>query len=72
MGKKTSKKTKKSNGTGKFFLGAILGTAAGVIASYFTEDKSKSCDCKKTTAKKAIAKKPVAKKSTSKKSTTKK
>ena len=67
MGKKTSKKTKKSNGTGKFFLGAILGTAAGVIASYFTEDKSKSCDCKK-----AIAKKPVAKKSTSKKSTTKK
>ena len=73
MGKKTSKKTKtKKGGAGKFFLGALIGAAAGAIASRLTEEP-KTCNCEKPTAKKPAAKKKTAtKKATAKKSTTKK
>lgn len=40
---------KAKSGAGKFFLGAILGAAAGAIASKFTTERAgakKSCSCK--------------------------
>lgn len=68
MGKKTAKKTKKG-GAGKFFLGALLGAAAGAIANHLTEEPKK-CSCQKTTAKKPAVKKKTtaAKKVATKKS----
>ncbi len=38
--KKTAKKTKKNDGSGKFFLGAALGAIAGGITGILTAPKS--------------------------------
>ena len=68
MGKNKNNNTKKKGGKGKFFLGALIGAAAGVVAGRLTakdkkECKGEKCEKKATTAKPA-AKKPAAKKTT--------
>ena len=63
-----TKAQKTSNGNGKFFLGAILGAAAGVAGHMFLKKKSaekeKECDGKDC----KCDKKPAAKKTTKKSS----
>ncbi len=59
-----TKAKKTSKGNGKFFLGAILGAAAGVAGHMFLKKKSaekecdgKDCKCDKKTAAKKTTKK---------------